>query len=290
MAQFTILRAYYTKAVVAKAVKSGALQPHFDHEGHVDRIPLPATMIHDLGGVLRDRGTDLRLYSKYPFPNRASRQLDAFAGEAWNALLKDTTAVISRRDVIDGRPVVRVAVGDALVAEGCVSCHNTRADTPKNDWKLGDLRGVLEVVTDIGPQLAAGRRLTYEVLAGFAAAGVVLTLMTVLLSGRIISGLRTVTETTARLAQGDLDVEVTGTERRDEAGAIADSLRVFKDTAVAAKAMAQKQALEEAAKEARAKTITRDIAEFDHVAVGRPSRARPRRPFGPPHRVPTAGR
>ena len=27
----------------------------------------------------------------------------------------------------------------------CVSCHNSHPDTPKRDWKIGDLRGVLEV-------------------------------------------------------------------------------------------------------------------------------------------------
>ena len=27
----------------------------------------------------------------------------------------------------------------------CVSCHNTHAESPKTDWKVGDLRGVLAI-------------------------------------------------------------------------------------------------------------------------------------------------
>jgi methyl-accepting chemotaxis protein len=42
-----------------------------------------------------------------------------------------------------------------MVAEGCVSCHNSHPDTPKNDWKLGDVRGVLEVTMPIDDSLAA---------------------------------------------------------------------------------------------------------------------------------------
>ena len=27
----------------------------------------------------------------------------------------------------------------------CVECHNSHPETPKKDWKVGDLRGVLEI-------------------------------------------------------------------------------------------------------------------------------------------------
>jgi PAS domain S-box-containing protein len=32
-----------------------------------------------------------------------------------------------------------------MTSMACVNCHNTRSDTPKNDWKLNDVRGVFEV-------------------------------------------------------------------------------------------------------------------------------------------------
>jgi methyl-accepting chemotaxis protein len=52
--QFKELRRSYTEAVVAKAVKSGALKPDFEHRAVEGAIPLPAPMIHDLSELLRE--------------------------------------------------------------------------------------------------------------------------------------------------------------------------------------------------------------------------------------------
>src|SRR5437588_486436 len=46
--QYKLLRGYYTDKVVAKVVKNTSLQVSFDHQGHSDTIPLPATMIQDM--------------------------------------------------------------------------------------------------------------------------------------------------------------------------------------------------------------------------------------------------
>ena len=34
----------------------------------------------------------------------------------------------------------------ALVDKYCVTCHNQHPDSPKTDWKVGDVRGVVEVI------------------------------------------------------------------------------------------------------------------------------------------------
>ena len=31
----------------------------------------------------------------------------------------------------------------------CINCHNTHPDTPKDDWRTGDVRGVLEIALPI---------------------------------------------------------------------------------------------------------------------------------------------
>ena len=154
--QFKTIRKYYTQNVVGKVVRNGAMQPHFDHRDNPDRIPLPATMIHDLSKALQSAGTSLSLYSAYPFPNRASRQLDEFSSQAWQALTADPDHRFMRVTEVNGRDVLRVAIADRMVAEACVNCHNSHPDTPKRDWQMGDVRGVLEVDLDITDALAAG--------------------------------------------------------------------------------------------------------------------------------------
>jgi methyl-accepting chemotaxis protein len=71
-----------------------------------------------------------------------------------------------------------------------------------------------------------------------------------------------------RLADGDLAIDVTGTDRRDEIGSLARSLEVFKRNAVEAKRLAARDAEETAAKAQRSIRIDHDIAGFDNSVRG----------------------
>ena len=154
--QFKVIRGYYTKNVIKKAVKTKNLKPSLNHASEPNGIPLPATFIHDVSALLAENDVSVHLYSPFPFPLRQDRQLDAYQNDAWDYLQDNPDGVFSREEVRNGINVVRVAIPDKMVAEACVACHNTRADTPKDDWQLGDIRGVLEVDTVITEQLAAG--------------------------------------------------------------------------------------------------------------------------------------
>lgn len=81
--QYKNLRGYYTRNVIKKILDKGVLTPSFDHKGDPDKVPLPATMIHDLSKLMEKDGVTLKLYSEFPFPNRASRRLDDFGKQAW---------------------------------------------------------------------------------------------------------------------------------------------------------------------------------------------------------------
>jgi methyl-accepting chemotaxis protein len=156
--QFKTVRAYYTKNVVVPVKKAKAMKINFNHASNADTIPLPATMVHDLSKLISqsESGVKLKLYSNFPFPNRASRQLDSFGRDALQYFdNRSNTEAFYKNETIDGKEVVRVAIADYMTAEACVKCHNTRADTPKNDWQLGDVRGILEVIVPIEDQIAA---------------------------------------------------------------------------------------------------------------------------------------
>ncbi|WP_096085686.1 methyl-accepting chemotaxis protein [Agaribacterium haliotis] len=163
--QYKTIRAYYTKNVVQKALANSNLRPHFEHKNSAEHIPLPATFIHDLSEEFARQGMHIKLYSEHPFPNRAARRLDDFARDAWRALNRDSDSSFSRIDSVDGQQVLRVAVADTMSAQGCVDCHNSHPDTPQRGWKLGDVRGVLEVQVPIGAQLAAGQSMNRELIA-----------------------------------------------------------------------------------------------------------------------------
>src|SRR5262249_57896148 len=85
--QFRTFRSYYSENIVNKVLKGGAFRASHDHKSDDKIIPLPATLLHDLSALLKDRDTSFSLYSKYPFPDRKDRRLDQFQEEAWNFLL-----------------------------------------------------------------------------------------------------------------------------------------------------------------------------------------------------------
>ncbi len=166
--QFKTLRGYYVKSVVKKVKGNDTgLKISYDHKTMPDAIPLPATLIHDMSELLSEKGEDkikLKLYSDYPFPNRANRKLDGFGQEALTFFKSNPDQPFVKQETMSGQEVVRVAVADKLVAQACVNCHNTRHDTPKNDWKLNDVRGVLEVISPIDTQLAANSSMLNSVI------------------------------------------------------------------------------------------------------------------------------
>lgn len=227
--QFKTIRGYYTSNVIRKAKANGALKPSIDHKGSDDAIPLPATMIHDLSKLLENNSTSIALYSAYPFPNRKGRKLDKFQQDAWEYLVKNPEATFAREEVRNGATVMRVAIADTMSAKGCVGCHNALPNTPKNDWKLGDVRGILEVDTDIGEALAEAHSVTMNIIAGLVVAGM-LVLAVVFYSARKMSRpISDITQSMKKMADGDLAADIPGSGRADEIGQMAGALTVFRD-------------------------------------------------------------
>ncbi|RDI57876.1 methyl-accepting chemotaxis protein [Microvirga subterranea] len=66
-----------------------------------------------------------------------------------------------------------------------------------------------------------------------------------------------------RLANGDLTVQVSGAERRDEVGQLARSLQVFKDNAIEARRLAAEQEAENEAKMRRAQLLDQLTKQFE---------------------------
>lgn len=160
-----IFRAYYTDDILTKIKDHSDLKIDFDHKDKNDTIPLPATVMHDLAKLFTSK-VDMRveLYSAYPFANRAKRRLDEFQKESLRSILEHPNEPYAREDFVDGRLMFRAAFADFMSEKACVECHNTRADTPKNDWKLGDARGVIEVTLPLSSSQKSGQTLTTNII------------------------------------------------------------------------------------------------------------------------------
>lgn len=149
-------RTLYTSEVVNTVKKSGIEVTH-DYQGKAGTIPLPATLSMLLGKKIgeHDNGAETRLYSPFPFPWREKEGglQDKFSQQAWQYLENNPTKNFLRFEEFNGEQVLRYAKAD-LMRESCVQCHNNHALTPKKGWKVGDVRGILEVILPLSNGVA----------------------------------------------------------------------------------------------------------------------------------------
>jgi adenylate cyclase len=144
----TSVRSYYANNVVARVLAhpEGTRVIH-NYSSVPGAIPIPATLSLELGKVIGEQQGDIsyRFVSDYPFKGRALHELDRFEQDALIALRKNSQQMPTEVSwsSLNGR--VRL-IAPVVMAASCVSCHNSHADSPKRDWKIGDVRGIQEVI------------------------------------------------------------------------------------------------------------------------------------------------
>jgi hypothetical protein len=138
-------RTLYTSEVVDTVIKRGIEVTH-DHATKEGAIPLPATFTMLIGKRIgaHGSGAQTRLYSPYPFPWRQEEGglQDTFGQEAWRFLQGNPDKPYYRFEEFKGLRSLRYATADRL-RPSCVDCHNMHPASPKTDWQVGDVRGVL---------------------------------------------------------------------------------------------------------------------------------------------------
>lgn len=138
------IRNYYASNVVGRVLAHGEKSQVLPNYAEVPgAIPIPATLSLELGGLISNANTQFRFFSDYPFKNRAPHGFDAFERQALENLRQDPNARVYEfsGSIFDRR--VRL-VTPILMAAPCVNCHNSHPDSPKRDWKIGDVRGIEE--------------------------------------------------------------------------------------------------------------------------------------------------
>ena len=232
IAQFKLIRGYYAKNVIRKVKGASELKVGFNHKNDSETIPLPATLIHDLSELFAKEGhaTRLKLYSEFPFPNRKGRQLDQFARDAIAFFEASPGETFTRIETVDGIDQIRVALADTMSDESCVSCHNSHPQTPKSDWRLGDVRGVLEVTTIVDGELAAASGAGFKRASFFIVFGVILVVagFGFLILRRLTYRLVEVEEVLEKAGEGDLTASVR-VDSKDEVGRMAEKFNTFTD-------------------------------------------------------------
>jgi serine/threonine protein kinase len=156
---FSEVNAFYSAHVVERARGAIAVTNHYRQQPNA--IPLPATFTIELGQQISDhakRGMQVRLYSDYPFPGRKDRRLDTWEGRTLKRLRANPSGEVADFETYDERFVLRYAK-PVLMKASCLTCHNDpTTGSPRTDWKVGDVRGVLEIIRPLDGDVAATQR------------------------------------------------------------------------------------------------------------------------------------
>ncbi len=224
--QIEDFRVYYTKNIVPKFTAIEGKKTSWDHMSDPDAIPFPATLVHDLNALSQKQSNhQMDLYSPYPFPIRQDRVLTEFQARAWEYLVDNPASnFYELSDSEDGRKVLRVGQASTLSSQGCVDCHNAMAASPKSDWKLNDVRGVVQVTIDITDELSTATKSVNKSIYVIAGIFIAMGMLVVLTSYRTVDPLGRLT----RILEED-EPEVASdtpfTRRTDEVGSIARAVR-----------------------------------------------------------------
>ncbi|HEY8027511.1 MAG TPA: adenylate/guanylate cyclase domain-containing protein [Burkholderiaceae bacterium] len=148
-AVITGIRGYYSSEIVDRVLSAHASSTQVapNYQSIPGAIPLPATLSLELGKVIGDKQPNIsyRFVSDYPFRNRAPHVLDEFESKSLAALRQNPNLPPIYQSTNGLRSQVRL-VSPIVMGSACVSCHNSHPDSPKTDWKVGDVRGIQELI------------------------------------------------------------------------------------------------------------------------------------------------
>jgi len=137
-AENDITRTLYTKGIVGAGKKQGL---KFDEDWQDDEVeagPLPALFLRGISSDIRKSSVPLGLYLGSDFPINASNKLEGKQASLFEKIKENQKPQF----FYDEAQKVHTAMfADMAMAAPCVNCHNDHPNTPKKDWKLGDVMG-----------------------------------------------------------------------------------------------------------------------------------------------------
>ena len=224
------LRTFYSSTIVDRVKRFNVPVDH-NFRQNSDAIPVPATLVNILGESFQKEypGAVMRLYSDKPFRNTAETLAqDKFEKESLAALAKDPTRPYYRLEDYNGRLSLRYAVPD-IMKKSCVECHNSHPQSPKRDWKVGDVRGALEVIIPVNEAASVSTSIAIKLFGfiGLPLLGLAL-LMAIVYRKTVLRPINSISETYERIRAGDLRARAF-VYSHDEMGVMASGFNLLLD-------------------------------------------------------------
>lgn len=149
---------YYSESVIGPLDRERVPVTH-QYATTENSVPLPFTFMIDAGKRITENesGMEVKIYSEFPWRNdggcrnefelRASQALSCRDFEEEQSEGRRFVDELGERSYyefgqVEGEPVLRYARAQ-IMKQSCVQCHNDDVMSPRRDWKVGEVGGVL---------------------------------------------------------------------------------------------------------------------------------------------------
>lgn len=135
-------RTIYTKKVVARLAAKEKVVKASEHFEDEKALPLPAQMFRFGAEMVADK-TDkfsYSLLSEWPVNKQNAPRTD-LEKEGLKFIAANKGKNFYGEETLGGKKYFTAVYADVAVAGPCVTCHNEHKDSPKTDFKLGDVMG-----------------------------------------------------------------------------------------------------------------------------------------------------
>lgn len=135
-------RAVYANTVVHRLVNEEKVIEASEHWQEEKALPLPAQMLREAAQMVQEKkiGMTYSLLSLYPInsQNKPKTEVEKKGLEAVGA---DPGKNFYGEEKLGDKKYMTAVYADKAVSDACASCHNNHKDSPKKDFKLGDVMG-----------------------------------------------------------------------------------------------------------------------------------------------------
>lgn len=135
-------RAVYTKNVVNRLQNEEKIIKASEHWKDEKALPLPAQMFRMGAEMVADQklGFSYSLLSMWPV-NKQNAPKTELEKSGLKAVADKVGENYYGEETLGGARYYTAVYADKAVAEACVKCHNEHKDSPRHDFKLGDVMG-----------------------------------------------------------------------------------------------------------------------------------------------------
>lgn len=140
-------RAIYTQKIVNRLVKKDKVIKASEHFEDDKALALPAQMFRFGAELVAKRSETIpdvnfsySLQSLWPVNKQNAPKTDA-EKTGLKFVAENKGKNYYTEEVLGGKKYFTAVYADTAVAPVCVSCHNEHPDTPKSDFKIGDVMG-----------------------------------------------------------------------------------------------------------------------------------------------------